>query len=242
MSSWKTWVIVVLVLAGVAFGVRQYRAAFQETTPTGYTFRRVSTPVLDKGWRGQLRQLVKAANQRTAGLSISSLQILQLAREGKEEIFWNSDVAKNVGFKPQKTVERQWSGTTDRLVGFYTLDGEPLVYTVRRAAQDERTTAVTVQLTDALAPGASVTFLRVEKRANSVRQDHQSHWVAGMNWPNRTEMGLRVRALCLPAGATIVKVLPEEPLVIGLGAQPLLGWFATDMQVKKPVAVTFDLK
>jgi hypothetical protein len=202
----------------------------------------VTSPTVDRALRAQVRQLLQAAQQRAQGMPIVSVQLLQLAREGKDEIIWNNDTAKNVGFKPQKTIERQYSGAEDRLVGFYTWEVEPLDYTIRRGTNETRTVALTVHLREPLAPQSTLPFFRVERRANSLQQDLAGHWVATLNWPQRSLVGFRVRGMVLPAGAMIVKAIPEEPVTIGIGASPLLYWVASDQQMKKSVVVTFDLK
>ncbi len=215
---------IVAVLAALAFGLRQVHVGWRERPPASFAFREHRSPPLDAALRARLREWTREP--------VGSLTIWQVGAVGQRDRHGTLEPWRNGGLSPLQRFERQ-GHTNAPVIGFYTVDGEPLPFTEKRDSAHAERVWWTVSLPAPLAPGATQWVLRVEERWNRASPTPSGHLVARAAGVNPRQIGRHIRVIELPPGAQVVRVTPPE--VTG----PCFVWMAWDHETKPPLTVTY---
>ena len=151
---------------------------------------------------------------------LASLVVIQVGRYGQRDTVWSTEVFRNDGFDPMQHFERGTIGKATHLLGFYTLDGEPLNFTEKGQPHAPERTLLTVHIAEPLAAGATQLVLRVEQRISVVQKGKDGAYVVRAPGVDRRRAGWYVRAIETPDGQ-------------------FQTWSATESDRQAPLAVTF---
>jgi hypothetical protein len=128
------------------------------------------------------------------------------------------------------------------LLGFYTLDGEPLGFTVKHHPARPHAFFVVAHLGKALTPGESTLVLRVERRPLNLKTNANGQTQFGLGRFAKPTAAIHGRAVSLPAQAKLVQYRPQQGAFEFTGDPPLVGWINACLDTNfPPLSATFTL-
>jgi|GEM_PF-2158749 hypothetical protein len=242
-SRGKLWLAVPLFLGGGFFCGWQIYRAFWSAPPQGFYLKTRTSPALNRGPQPDLmwhrfRYLYTEAQREAAAAHrpLASFRLFELDRDPRQAIEWRLDTVSNPGFNPLHNIERNLGNQAQTFVGYYTCDGQPLAYTLKRSPDFPNHTAVTIHLNDPVQPGASLQLLRLDKRTLPVKSPKNNYRLNLDSLPG-PHRGIHVRGIRLPDRATIVRYAPAEAFVFTNG-HPLIAWINTSLPENTNCALT----
>jgi len=128
------------------------------------------------------------------------------------------------------------------LLGFYTLDGDSLGFTVKHHPSRPRGFYAVVHLNKPLAPGESALVLRLERRPLNVKSDSKGQLQYPLGRFAKPTAAISGRAVSLPERAKLVQYRPGNGAFEFTGDPPLVGWVNACLDTNfPPLSATFTL-
>jgi hypothetical protein len=242
--SWKAWVGAAFVVGAIVFVVARWHASFSDRPPDWLRQEdKQSIQLPDaslKNFKSFRKEVEVEAKQRN--LPVGSIQFFEVARDGKEVIAWNSVKLTNQGFNPNAHFDQPGGGDETRLLGFYTLDGESLGFTVKHHPSRSRGFYAVVHLDKPLPPGESTLVLRIERRPLNIKPNVKGQLQYGLGRFAKPTAAIHGRAVSLPERAKLVRYRPDKGAFEFAGDPPLVGWINACLDTNfPPLSATFTL-
>ena len=242
--NWKAWASAAFAVAAIAFIVWRWRESFADRPPDWLRQQdKHSVKLPDaslKNFTAFRKEVELESRQRH--LPVGTIQFFEVARDGKETIAWNSLRLTNQGFNPNADFDQPGSGEEQRLLGFYTLDGAPLGYTVKHHPSRPRAFYVIVHLEKPIAPGQSAMLLRIDRRPLNLKPNSKGQMQFGLGRFAKPTAMIHGRAVSLPERAKLVQYRPETGAFEFTGDPPLVGWINACLDTNfPPLSATFTL-
>lgn len=232
----------VVVLVAVGFGGWRLSRVMRPAVPTtGFAFEKRTSPVLAASTRGPIRELLRQAQtmSRDRGLPVVSLCAVQLGPSGEPDKVWLSEPMRKEVFELLRPSERWVAGGEDvKLLGYYTLQGDPLEFTAKTHPERPELTFVAVNLPATVPTGATQTVFRVEQRMNLARPNGDGTHGVRVGGADARQRGIHIRAIQLPANARLVRVDPAT-VSPSKGVEPMVAWMGTEKELNRPLVVQF---
>ena len=238
-THWKTWTGVALALLVFGFAAYRVRTAFY-APPGSLRIETKTGPDLDKPvlecFRADYRQIDHEV--KVTGLPLASIFFVEVCAARHECRFWRAAKLTNAGMDP--ITQFEMGTTAERLVGYYTLDGQPLPFQLKHPPARPKNPTVCVDLPAPLAPGAADWVLRVEAAPVKLTANFKGEFTVDFPRLSNAENVIRAAALCLPAGGRLISYRPQ------VGAYESTtgwnGWINTRLEARAPAPfATFKL-
>ena len=242
--NWKTWAVAAIVVAAIVLVAARWRMSFSDHPPDWLRQEDKQSAKLPaaslKNFKSFRKEVEIEARQRS--LPVGSIQFFEVARDGKETIAWNTVKLINQGFNPNADFDQPGGSDEARLLGFYTLDGDSLGFTVKHHPARPRGFYAVVHLNKPLAPGESTLVLRLERRPLNLKPDAKGQLQYGLGRLAKPIAAIHGRAVSLPERAKSVQYRPEKGAVEFKGDPPLVGWINSCLDTNfPPLNATFTL-
>ena len=248
-ANWKLGLVVLAILVLSGFCIARWHRSFEGEAPGFMQQAERRSP--SRWFDARIRQTWKAAESlletarresKGSGIPLAAVQFLSV-RDLRLTVIWETETFVNPGFEPMSRFESVSHGNPTNFIGYYTLDGSPLIVTLKRDPRYSRDQFRTVHLASPLAPGATTMVFRVEQRTaplgpNRVGQIQLQFWRLG---PIAT--GIRATGVSLPDRAHIDTYYPATGTIVGHdGARTMVFWINSllDVPVSFP-ALSFTL-
>lgn len=241
MNKKLIFAILVLLVALGFTGWRLSRVMKPAMPTTGFVLEKRSSPTLASSTRAPIRDLLRQAQTMATerGVPVVSLHAIQLGPKDEPDKVWFSETLRNGVFEPLRNFERSVSGGQDvKLLGYYTLQGDPLEFTAKTHPERPERTFVTIHLPAAISPGATQTVFRVEQRTNLAQATGNGIYTVRVGGADARQRGIHIRAIQLPAHAKVVSVQPAN-VPPPKGIEPLIAWIGTEKELNRPLVVQF---
>ena len=197
------------------------------------------TPSVLESFRTYYHQIEREA--RANRLPIESIFFVEVRPTARECWQWRTEKLTNTGMNPMAQFERGSGTAIDRLIGYYTLEGEPLPLQYKHLPPNPQQPSVSVELPDALTPGQSVLVLRVERAPTKLQPNSAGNFAVNFPRLSNTDDVIRASALCLPAGK-MLSYRPQGGVYESTTGCPLFGWINSRLDDRAPAPfVTFKL-
>jgi len=242
--NWKTWTGVAVTVLVIGFVAARWRSSFVQRPPDWLRQQdkhSVRLPAASlKHFREFYRQIEIEAEQKN--LPVGSIQFLELAADGKEMIAWNTERLANQGFNPAANFD-QWGGSEEtRLLGYYTLEGDPVNFTVKHHPARPQDFFPVIHLLKPLAPGASALVLRLDRRPLTLKPNAKGQTQFGLGRLIKPANAIHARGVCLPDHAQLVQYKPEKGAFEFPDNPPMVGWINSCLDPSlPPLSATFTL-
>jgi len=242
--NWKHWTGLGVALVLIGFAVARLQSSFRDRPPAWLRQQDKRGPGLPaesrKHFQQFRREIELEAEQKS--LPVASIQFIELMKDGKEGVVWNTEKVTNQGFKPLADFEMQGGGDEERLRGYYTLEGEPLGFTVKHHPNRPKSFYMAVHLRQPLPPGQSVLVLRLERRAYTIKPNAKGEAQLGLGRLTRATTAVHARGLCLPDRARLVQYRPDKGAFAFEDNPPMVGWINSCLDPAfPPLNATFIL-
>jgi hypothetical protein len=243
-GNWKTWTSLVVTVVVLGFVAVRLRSTLVDRPPEWLRQQDKHSAKLPaaslKNFKVFRKEVELEAGQ--SRLPVGSIQFFEIAATGKETIAWNAIRLTNQGFNPIADFDQPGSGNEPSLVGFYTLDGDPLDYTVKHHPARPRSFYTVVHVGKPLAPGESVQLLRIERRPLNLKLNAKGQAQFGLGRLAKPTAVIHGRAVSLPSRAKLVRYRPEKGAFEFTGDPPLVGWINSCLDTNfPPLNATFTL-
>lgn len=233
-EHWKTIGLVLLLLGAVVFVAARWRSGFRSAVPASIEMVDLQSPSLtwNAGLRGSWNHVAELTKMATAeaaksGLSVGSLNLWSVQPAAKQTYLWTTSQFLNPGFNPLSRFDVSGGIHTNTLVGFYSLEGQPLRYSLKRYPGQSSIASVTIHLATPLPAGQTAMVFRVEERSDLVRTNAQGVLQVGLGRLAPDPARLQARGLVLPAGARILEHKPNEGAAMTrIDDQPVINWLS----------------
>ncbi len=234
--------LVAAVLALVVFAGWRIHSSFQSEAPAWLKSKSMTGPKLcggvdpDLTWN-QFVSLLEACRRESQKrkVPLGPVRFLQLQADNRQSLLWITEALSNPGFNPLSRVERQAGRMKEAdLVGYYTMEGQPVRIELRNASAKTRGLVMTLCLAQPLAPGDSEWFLRVERqpgRVNVNKKGETEVFLGRLPKPDKAIQGWGVR---WPEGATGVRRAPEIGAVALGSGRKAVGWINSRLETNPP--------
>jgi len=243
-GNWKTWAGIAFALLLIGFVVVRLRLVFHDRPPDWLRQQDKHSAKLPDASLKKFRAFRKETEleAQQAKLPVGSIQFFEISPDGKETLAWNTLRLTNQGFNPLADFD-QWGGADElRLLGFYTLDGEPLGFTVKHHPARPRNFYVVVHLPKPLAPGDSALVLRIDRRPLNLKANAKGQSQFGLGRLNKPTIAVHARGLSLPEHARLWQYRPEKGAFEFTGPSPMVGWINSCLDSNfPPLNATFTL-
>jgi hypothetical protein len=243
-GNWKTWIGVALAVGLLVLVAVRLRLALHDRPPDWLRQEDKHSAKLAEGSLKKFRAFRKETEfeAQQAKLPVGSIQFFEISADGKVNIVWNTVRLANQGFNPLADFD-QWGGDDERrLLGFYTLDGEPVGFTVKHHPSRPHSYFLVVHLPKPLAPGESTLVLRVERRPLSLKTNAKGQTQFGLGRLNKPTTAVHARGLSLPERARLEQYRPEKGAFEFTGHSPMIGWINSCLDSNfPPLNATFTL-
>ena len=243
-TNWKFHCAVIAAFLVMGFTAYRGYRAFHETTPDWLRLHRQHSPTLPDEvrtpWLALRQQLDRDAKQTAR--PIKSVQLVAIAKNGKQMVVYNLDKLTNPGFAPVSEITVPHWTSDQAIFGYYLLDGTPLTFVLRHHPAYPKVAFLAVETPEPLAPGTSLAVLRAEKRPLELHPD-----AAGIcpHYPprvSRDEATINAIAIALPAGAILKTYRPEAGAYLTTKGAPFIGWINSRLDDRAPAPfVAFKL-
>ena len=243
-GNWKFKCALAGLLLAVVFAAYRFHRSLYDDAPASLRLERRHGPALPAAMLPPLQTFLHQLKLevKESGEPVESLVYFVINKTSEQLLVCNLETVRNPGFATasQFPVER---GTTDQsIVGYYLLDGTPLNFTLKHQRARSNAAFLAVETREPLAPGASISVLRVEQRPLDLRPDATG--LCRQNLPRvpRDAGAIHAVAICLPAHATLQKYQPLDGAYISTKDAPLVGWINRRLDARTPEPfVTFKL-
>jgi len=243
-TNWKfSWAVIAALLVIGFTAYRGYRA-FHESTPDWLRLQRRSSPTLPDEVRTPwlaLRQQLDLDTKQT-GRPTKSVQLVAIAKNGKQVVVYNLEKLTNPGFAPVREITVPHWTSDQAIFGYYLTDGTPLTFILRHHPAYPKVAFLAVETPAPLAPGTSVAVLRAEKRPLELRPDAAGFCSYSPPRVARDETTINAVAIALPAGAILKTYRPEAGAYLTTKGAPFVGWINSRLEARAPAPlVNFKL-
>ena len=236
----KTGITLIITLSVLGFVAFRARSLFQGTT---FHIESTTAPTLPssvlESFRNYYHHIERDA--RANRLPFDSIFFVEVRPTDRECWQWRTEKLTNTGMNPMTQFERGSGFAVDRLIGYYTLEGEPLQLQYKHLPPNPQQPSVTVELPDALTPGQTVLVLRVERAPTKLQPNSAGNF--SFNFPrlSNTDDVIRASAFCLPAGK-MLSYRPQGGVYESTTGCQLFGWINSRLDDRAPAPlVTFKL-
>lgn len=244
-DRWKLWLAgsitaILLIVAAV-----RVHHSLNDEAPAWLRPVNRQSPRLPKDVLAQYQLLQQAidADARQYQVPVDSLQFTEMQPDGKEIHLWRYERFTNAGPTPLADFEVDRSVSETRLIGYYTLAGEPLHCRFRHHPTQTNVTYVTVSLPQPLNSTQSALVIGIERQPFTVRTNALGEITYNLGRFRPNETGIRTLALCLPAKAKLVKFTPAADALVATNQRPMVAWLNTRLPPNAPALVaTFKLR
>jgi hypothetical protein len=234
-ENWKIIGLVVLLTTAGVFVAIRWRSGFQPSSRPPLTLQDLESPSFT--WNANLRaswarmqELLKAARAEAATerRSLESVRLVSVGAGAKESLLWDTVAFINPGFTPLTRFEVQDGLRTNRFIGFYTWEGQPLKYTLKSDPHQPNAVMMTLHLQAPIEPGQTSLVFRVERRTDLVQTTKGGNLTVNLGRLRPVPDRLEARGVVLPAGARLLDHKPEEGAAIIRGdGQMMINWLST---------------
>jgi hypothetical protein len=258
MVNWKVWVTLVVLCAAIFFAVNRYRAAVAPKAPSWMNLRQGIGPALQTRWSTDasweiIKPFIEQVRRDSIAhlLPIGTVIIHEYTSDPSTIILWTAEQLINPGFAPLKDFERMNTPRDGDLMGFYTLNGDPIPYTLRNAPNSAQMTYITINMTQSVEPGKTEVILRRQQApaTSGMRAGTVGASAASTNQPGRISVwmppmpppirAIHARAVLLPKGAGVSRFSPPQASIVATNERPFLAWINSNNSSNTP-AVTMS--
>ena len=243
-GNWKFKCVLVGLLVVVMFSVYQFNQSSNDRAPAWLRLERRHGPALPAAMLQSLKTLLQQIELDTndSGQPLGSLIYFVITKNNKPMLACNLEIIRNPGFAPasQFPVER---GTTDQsIVGYYLLDGTPLNFTLKHQRARSNAAFLAIETQEPLAPGASISLLRVEQQPLDLDLDVNGFCRQRFPRVSRNSSAIHAVAICLPANTSLQTYRPSDGAYISTKNALLVGWINRRLDSRVPApSITFKL-
>ena len=179
---------------------------------------------------------------KQSGQPVESLEFFTVAKTGKQLLVCSLETINNPGFEPASEFPVSRWTTDQNIIGYYLLNGTALNITLKHHPTQTNVTFLVVETRAPLAPGASVSVLRVEQRPLDLRPDTNGFSRVSLPRVPYDEGAIHAVAVGLPAHATLKKHLPAEGAYLSTKDAPLVIWINRRLDGRVPApSIVFKL-
>ena len=235
-TNWKFYSAVIAALLVIGFTASRGYRAFHESAPDWLRLQRRHSPTLSDEVRVPwlaLRQQLDLDVKQTAH-PIKSIQLIAIAKNGKQMVTYSLDKLTNPGFAPVREITVPHWTSDQVMLGYYLLDGTPLTLILRHHPAYPNVAFLAVETPEPLAAGTSVAVLRAEKRPLELRPDAAGFCPYSPSRIARDEATVSAVAIALPPGATVKTYRPEEGAFLTTKGAPFIGWISSRLDARAP--------
>lgn len=241
-ENWKLWLTGLIVAVVLGIAVTRLRSSFGEKPPDWLRLQNLTSPQLNAASRKQFIYFRKEIEleSTTTSLPIQSLQLIEWVTGGKELRTWSIEKYSNAGMTPLGNLEVPRAVADDRPVGFYTMEGEPLDYTLRHMPARPKTAIGVVHLDKPLASGASCYVVYIERQTNYLKPNARGEFAYRFGMLRSGGNFIQAVGFLLPEDFQVVRYTPSIGSSESVGGAPLIGWINTRIEKDSlPPMVTF---
>jgi hypothetical protein len=227
--NWKLALSLVVVVAALAFAGGRARRFFHDGTPEWMNYQQLTSPPLPRRVLDLYRDFQREAESAAqfAGTKVGSLQLLEVLPDGKTLRHWQPQSFTNPGFNSLSQFEVNRWLADDRLVGYYTTNGQPLTFTLKQHPARSNIVFCTVIAPEPVAPGETFHALRVERRPEKMKTTAKGDYRLALPRPFRNTNSVHAVAVVLPADMKLVKSIPADWAYEAGKDGVLVGWLNT---------------
>ena len=225
-GNWKFKCALAGLLLAVLFtGYRACRS-LQEVGPAWLRLERRHGSSLPTAMMPSLQSLLHQLELEVqqSGEPVESLVYFVILKTGKQMLVCNLETVSNPGFEPASQFPVQRWTTDQSIVGYYLLNGTPLNFTLKHHPTQPNAACLAVETREPLAPGASISVLRVEQRQLKLRPDAAGFCRQNLPWVPRDNGAIHAVAICLPARAILQTYQPAAGAYCLTTDAPFVGW------------------
>lgn len=232
-----------LLLAVVFTGFRVCRS-FHEAGPSWLRLERRQGPTLPATMMPPLQTLLHELELEVqqSGEPAESLVYFVINKNGKQMLVCSLETLSNPGFAPASQFPVQRWTTDQSIVGYYLLNGTSLNFTLKHHPTQPNAACLAIETREPLAPGASISLLRVEQRPLDLHPDATGLCRQYLPRVPRDDGAIHAIAICLPPRATLKNYQPADGAYLSTKDSPLVAWISRRLDGRSPVPViTFTL-
>ncbi|MCG3146767.1 MAG: hypothetical protein PCFJNLEI_00201 [Verrucomicrobiae bacterium] len=248
-DNWKLLVTILVTLIVLALAGLRFKRAFAPQAPAALNYVQHTSPGftfnadLRRAWKSVAAFVAQAQREEKAALKkLTQLSFVHVSRLPNEALIWDSLEARNPGFETLRRVERSEPGAPAKLIGYYTLDGQPLTYDTKTDLRNPRQTLTTVTLAAPLGPGKAELIFRVLSTTARITTNTPGKGVVSLGRLPANPAELHALGLAVPQPASLAKYPTIGARVQNQEALTTIIWFNTEPDsAPRQIQVTFDL-
>jgi hypothetical protein len=241
-ANWKLWLAGAVVLVTLAFCIHRFRSSFQDKAPDWLRLRQIDSPSLPAAIVERFVEFRKSleSEAKTAGLSVDSVQMVELTPDGKDIRLWAFEKFTNPGPTPLANFEVPHWLTDDRPVGYYTVDGPPLHFMLKHHPSRPNVAFGEIILDKPLAPGETRLVLNIEHIPNNLKPDAAGEMTYRFTKLRGADTSVQGVCFLLPSNYAVQRYAPKAGASEYTGNMPMISWINTRLEaVSLPPSVTF---
>ncbi|MDD2707619.1 MAG: hypothetical protein PHV34_06375 [Verrucomicrobiae bacterium] len=245
--NWQFWFLGLVAAVVVGWGVVRFVQSFRMELPGWLNENRRCGSSLDtrrqpdlpwnrlKDLMGQVEIMCKS-NKKEFG----AVQLLVFENDPQKAVMWTVEKVVNPGFNPMHQIERSLGIPPGLFVGYYTVAGKAMPFTVKTVTKEAKKFGTTIELKKPLAPGESMVMIRLEKQMKRARLGKDGKHGVGLG--RMPEDKVHARGVCLPEGALLAGCNPQGGAITFTNGVGCVAWVNVSLENSKaPLSLTFSM-
>jgi hypothetical protein len=243
-DNWKFFAAIVVVLVVLGFCARRLYRSFSDRVPPGVRLTQRTGPSIPKQTWSKFKLLLKATQEEADYnvLPIGSIHFIELTDDPNEAIYWLTDRCENRAGSPLGNFERTFNVADRELLGYYTLAGDAIPFTVKEDPARPGPLILTINLDEPIAPGKSELIIRRESRAPILKSFANGSVQLSLGLLPGANREIHARGVQLSPGATLARYAPEKGALTATEGVTMVGWINSRIgDQAAPLTVRFTM-
>ncbi|MBI4027351.1 MAG: hypothetical protein HY360_20365 [Verrucomicrobia bacterium] len=196
-----------------------------------------------KAWN-EVRQLIQECRNEAVQRKTPSgpIRFLEIRPDASNAVLWSTERLVNPGFNPLPHFERTlWMKEND-LIGYYTLEGDPVRFTQKAVPNQPKNLALTLHLDKPLAPSASQWILRLEIQTDRVRPGKKNECQVHLGRLPPPADSIQAWGIRLPSNVSSVRHAPDKGALLFQSNRLAVAWINSRLDPSlPPLSVMFTM-